>query len=90
LRQWKRGRGVESWLRKSAQDAKWSFWLTAGRWARESWEAAFCVETREDALARHTKPDISNTDQGSQFIGQAFTSVLADNGIAISMDGKGA
>ena len=48
-------------------------------------EAAFCVETLEDALARHGKPDIFNTDQGSQFTGQAFTGVLADNGIAISM-----
>jgi putative transposase len=53
-------------------------------------EAAFCVETLEDALARHGKPDIFNTDQGSQFTGAAFTSALADNGIAISMDGKGA
>ncbi|MGY3412853.1 hypothetical protein ACVWZV_009019 [Bradyrhizobium sp. GM5.1] len=53
-------------------------------------EAAFCVETLEDALARHGKPDIFNTDQGAQFTGQAFTGVLADNGIAISMDGKGA
>src|SRR6266540_2056095 len=53
-------------------------------------EASFCVETLEDALARHGKPDIFNTDQGSQFTGQAFTGVLANNGIAISMDGKGA
>jgi putative transposase len=53
-------------------------------------EAAFCVEALEDALARHGKPDIFNTDQGSQFTGAAFTGVLADNGIAISMDGKGA
>jgi len=53
-------------------------------------EAAFCVETLEDALARHGKPDIFNTDQGSQFTGSAFTGVLADSGIAISMDGKGA
>ena len=53
-------------------------------------EAAFCVETLEDALARHGKPDIFNTDQGSQFTGAAFTGVLANNGIAISMDGKGA
>ena len=52
-------------------------------------EAAFCVETLEDALARHGKPDIFNTDQGSQFTGSAFTGVLANNGIAISMDGKG-
>jgi len=53
-------------------------------------EAAFCVETLEDALARHGKPDIFNTDQGSQFTGVAFTGALAANGIAISMDGKGA
>ena len=53
-------------------------------------EEAFCVETLEDALARHDKPDIFNTDQGSQFTGSAFTGVLASNGIAISMDGKGA
>jgi putative transposase len=53
-------------------------------------EAAFCIETLQDALARHGKPEIFNTDQGSQFTGQAFTGVLADNGIAISLDGKGA
>ena len=53
-------------------------------------EAAFCVETLEDALAKHGKPEIFNTDQGSQFTGAAFTGVLASNGIAISMDGKGA
>src|SRR6202140_1327446 len=53
-------------------------------------EAAFCVETLEDALARHGKPGIFNTDQGSQFPGSAFTGVLATNGIAISMDCKGA
>src|SRR5436309_6891908 len=53
-------------------------------------EAAFCLETLEDALARHGKPDIFNTDQGSQFTCAAFTGVLIENGIAISMDGKGA
>jgi putative transposase len=53
-------------------------------------EAAFCVETLEDALARHGRPEIFNTDQGSQFTGTAFTSLLASHGIAISMDGKGA
>lgn len=53
-------------------------------------EAAFCVATLEDALARHGKPDIFNTDQGSQFTGTAFTGVLANKGIAISMDGQGA
>ena len=53
-------------------------------------EASFCVETLEDALAKHGKPEIFNTDQGSQFTGAAFTGVLMKNGIAISMDGKGA
>ena len=53
-------------------------------------EAAFCVETLEEALAHHGKPEIFNTDQGSQFTGAAFTGVLVNNDIAISMDGKGA
>jgi putative transposase len=53
-------------------------------------DATFCVETLEEALARHGKPDIFNTDQGSQFTGAVFTGALASNGIAISMDGKGA
>jgi transposase InsO family protein len=48
------------------------------------------AETLEDALARRNKPDIFNTDQGSQFTGSVFPGVLANNGIAISMDGKGA
>ncbi len=53
-------------------------------------EAGFCIEALEDALARHGKPDIFNTDQGSQFTSQEFTAVLLEAGIAISMDGKGA
>jgi putative transposase len=53
-------------------------------------EASFCVETLEEALARHGKPEIFNTDQGSQFTGTAFTEVLLRNEIKISMDGKGA
>jgi putative transposase len=53
-------------------------------------EAAFCVEALEEALARHGRPEIFNTDQGSQFTGEAFTGVLTRNAIAISMDGKGA
>jgi putative transposase len=53
-------------------------------------EAAFCVETLEEALARHGRPEIFNTDQGSQFTGHDFTAVLNKAGIAISMDGKGA
>ncbi|MBF0307783.1 MAG: DDE-type integrase/transposase/recombinase, partial [Alphaproteobacteria bacterium] len=50
----------------------------------------FCVEAVEEALAKHGKPEIFNTDQGSQFTSAAFTGLLSDNGIAISMDGKGA
>src|SRR3954467_12192392 len=53
-------------------------------------EAAFRVEALEEALARHGRPEIFNTDQGSQFTGGVFTGVLTRNGIAISMDGKGA
>jgi putative transposase len=53
-------------------------------------EAAFCVATLQDAVACYGKPEVFNTDQGSQFTGAAFTGALAGNGIAISMDGKGA
>src|SRR5258705_4137643 len=53
-------------------------------------EAAFCVETLEDGLARHGKPDIVNTDQGSQVTRAAFTGGLADKGIALSIDCQGA
>jgi len=52
--------------------------------------AAFCVEALEEALAHHGKPEIFNTDQGSQFTSQDFTDVLLKAEIAISMDGKGA
>jgi putative transposase len=53
-------------------------------------EASFCVETLEEALAKHGKPEIFNTDQGSQFTGAAFTGSLTTHDIKISMDGKGA
>ena len=53
-------------------------------------EADFCVDALEEALARHGKPEIFNTDQGSQFTSEDFTGVLSRNGIKISMDGKGA
>jgi putative transposase len=53
-------------------------------------EASFCIAALEDALACHGKVDIFNTDQSSQFTGAGFTGVLADRGITISMDGKGA
>ena len=53
-------------------------------------EATFCIEAVEEALARYGRPEIFNTDQGSQFTAMAFTEVLHRNEIAISMDGKGA
>jgi putative transposase len=53
-------------------------------------EVEFCLEAVEEALARHGKPEIFNTDQGSQFTSQDFTALLLDNAIAISMDGRGA
>jgi len=53
-------------------------------------EVEFCLEAVEEALARHGKSAIFNTDQGSQFTGADFTGLLLGNAIAISMDGKGA
>ena len=51
---------------------------------------SFCIEALEEALDTYPKPDIFNTDQGSQFTATAFTDVLKANDIKISMDGKGA
>lgn len=53
-------------------------------------QADFCIEAVEEALARFGKPEIFNTDQGSQFTSIDFTTVLLAKGIKISMDGKGA
>lgn len=50
---------------------------------------AFCVDALQRAIARYGSPEIFNTDQGSQFTGTAFTGVLEDNAITISMDGRG-
>ena len=49
----------------------------------------FCIEALDEALQRYGAPQIFNTDQGSQFTSEAFTGVLKNNGIEISMDGKG-
>ncbi|WP_371258969.1 IS3 family transposase [Ectothiorhodospira sp. BSL-9] len=49
----------------------------------------FCIDALEEALARHGRPEIFNTDQGCQFTSKAFTQVLKDHKIQISMDGKG-
>jgi len=60
-----------------------------------SWELSntmdseFCVSALERAIRLYGKPEIFNSDQGSQFTSEVFTKVLKDNGIKISMDGKG-
>jgi len=60
-----------------------------------SWElsntldAHFCVSTLNDAINRYGKPEMFNTDQGSQFTGDKFTGRLLSENIRISMDGKG-
>jgi len=60
-----------------------------------SWEISvtmdegFCVSALERAIRRHGAPEISNTDQGSQYTGAAYTGVLKDHKVKISMDGKG-
>jgi putative transposase len=51
-------------------------------------DASFCIETLEEALS-HGRPEIFNTDQGSQFTDDDFTGVLRAHGVAISMDGRG-
>jgi putative transposase len=52
-------------------------------------EVDFCIEAVEEALATYGRPEIFNTDQGSQFTSAAFTGLLLENKIAISMDGRG-
>ncbi len=51
--------------------------------------ARFCTDGFSEALQRYGRPEIFNSDQGSQFISLEFTSVLKDAGVAISMDGRG-
>ena len=53
-------------------------------------DVEFCLEAVGEALARHGRPEIFNTDQGSQFTSAAFTGLLLENAISISMDGRGA
>jgi putative transposase len=52
-------------------------------------DTRFCLEALNEALARHGRPEIFNTDQGSQFASFNFTGALKDAGVAISMDGRG-
>jgi putative transposase len=52
-------------------------------------DARFCIEALEEAMDRYGRPEIFNTDQGSQFTSLTFTAVLKDAGVTISMDGRG-
>jgi putative transposase len=52
-------------------------------------EAEFCIAALEEALARYGRPDIFNTDQGSQFTSPRFVEVLTKAGVRVSMDGRG-
>ena len=52
-------------------------------------DVSFCLSALEDALAKFGRPEIFNTDQGSQFTSAAFTGALVKAGVAISMDGRG-
>lgn len=52
-------------------------------------DASFCVEALEDAIAKYGKPEIMNTDQGSQYTGAGWITALTDAEIKISMDGRG-
>ena len=52
-------------------------------------DSRFCIEALNDALAKYGRPEIFNTDQGSQFTSLDFTGVLKAAGVAISMDGRG-
>jgi putative transposase len=49
----------------------------------------FCVDALEEALSQHGRPEIFNTDQGSQFTSDGFTGTLEAHDVTISMDGKG-
>ena len=89
--------------RRTSPISRWradlSIWLPIVDWfsrrvlahggSRSRWTADFCIEALEEALAKYGRPKIFNTDQGSQFTSEAFTDVLLENKIAISMDGKG-
>ena len=52
-------------------------------------DAGFCVDCLEEAIKNYGSPKIFNTDQGSQFTSDSFTGVLIEQGITISMDGRG-
>ena len=52
-------------------------------------DASFCVEALEEAISKYGKPEIMNTDQGSQYTGSGWITTLTEDKIKISMDGRG-
>ncbi len=52
-------------------------------------DASFCVDALNEAIAKYGKPEIMNTDQGSQFTGSAWITTLTEADVKISMDGRG-
>jgi len=63
--------------------------MTEQEWQLNTLDASFCVEALNESIAEYGKPDIMNTDQGSQFTGAAWITTLGDAGIKIPMDGRG-
>ncbi len=57
--------------------------------AKPTGDLEFCIATLEEALVRFGRPEIFNSDQGSQFTSPRFTEALTDAGVRISMDGRG-
>ena len=80
-------RKVLSWRLSNTMDTHSTFQIIFIRKCRSY--ARLCVEALEEALALYGHPEIFNTDQGSQFTSFEFISALKENGIKISMDGKG-
>ena len=83
---------ISRWRAASSISPPWSIGSAAGFSAMAGVDhhgADFCIEALEEALARHGRPEIFNTDQGSQFTSAAFTGCSSQTGVAISMDGKG-
>jgi putative transposase len=67
----------------------WASRNVLARCVSNTMDVEFCLEALEEALARFGKPEIFNTDQGSQFTSPRFTGVLRDAGIRVFMDGRG-
>ena len=67
----------------------WASRAVLAWWLSNTNDASFCAAALEEALLRFGKPRIFNTDQGSTFTAEAFTSKLVTAGVEISMDGRG-